>query len=177
MKKVRFKLTAVAALFIGGIILSACDPESKSKDEIAKENARNYLRSELGADAEYYEEVSWGPLEARRLEFNESNAYHRYIDTVQRIEARVNSLNDSITQASVNTSVYQDLAARRDLYQRDLELYKQRETDLRMQYEQHPEFDGYWLEHEYRVKKDPPIRVKILLGDTVKYTPSGLIYR
>lgn len=177
MKNLGFKWSVVTALLVGAFVLPACD-RNRSGKEIAEDNARSYLRGELGADSSDYEEVSWGPLEARRLEFSESKVYHRYVDTVQRFEERVTKLSDSIAHTTASsTPAYMEMTARRDVYQRDLDLYRQREPDLRMRYEQYPEFDGYWIEHQYRVRKDPPIRVKILLGDTVKYTPSGLIYR
>ena len=170
-------MRALAALFVAGMILAACAPDTKRENNPAQENARRYLFNELGSDTAYYEEISWGELEARRLEFNESEAYRRYNDSVQRMEQRMNSLNDSIARATERSSTYTEMTMRRMRYEQDLEQFRQREPDFRRDYEQHPEFDGYWLEHQYRVKKDPPIRVKILLGDTVKYTPSGMIYR
>lgn len=178
MKKVRVKLQAVAALFLCGFIVAACDTGPKTGTEVAQDHARSYLRNELGADSTEYEELSWGPIEQRRLEFNESRMYRMYSDSVQRMEARVAALDDSIAQSNnAQNPAYTGMTSRRDAYMQDMELYRQREPDLMREYEQHPEFDGYWLEHEYRVKKQPAVRVKILLGDTVKYTPSGLIYR
>jgi hypothetical protein len=177
MTQLRFRSVWTTVTLISAVFLLSCDQRARSKDEIARDQARHYLRTELGSDSAEYEELSWGTIEPRRLEFNESKMYRRYSDSVLRMEERVTRLNDSIGQVKdTQATVYNELNSRRTIYQQDLERYRQQEADLRLQYDQHPEYDGYWLQHEYRVK-NKPMRVRILLGDTVKYTPSGLIYR
>lgn len=175
MKQIIFPvLLATAVLF-------SCNEDNKSKSgyDLAKDNARRYVRTDLGTDSTNYEETNWGVVEPRRVDFLESKTYRVYHDTVLLMEERVRMLDDSITieyNTNRESSLWQRLRERRDRFNTELEQFRMRQAERETYYDKYPEYDGYWIYHEYKLNGEPK-RVYILMGDTVKYTPSGLIYK
>lgn len=172
MKKVLFPLAIAATLII------ACDDNKpKTGYDLARDNARSFVRYNLGPDSMNYEEGSWGQIEPRPVDFRVSPVYRVYADSLGWMENRLTLINDSISKVTnTKTPDYLILTTRRDRYQRELEEYRMRESELQRMYNDKPEYDGYWLYHEYILNGEPK-RVYILLGDTVRYTPTNLIYK
>jgi hypothetical protein len=169
-----------ALIFSIGIsfVLIACN---NNKDygayQTAVDNARNYLRSELG-DAANYEEISWGTPEPRKMDWKTSDRYKLYHDTIVMMQDHLKMMNDSLEAelrlSGAESPAYKTLRLRRDGYQMYFTTYSNEVERMKM-YESDPEYRGYWIYHEYNMDGTLK-RVRIIFDDTLNWTASELIY-
>lgn len=162
------------------LLLTACNNgKPYSSDDRAVNNARTYLQKELGNDADKYEEGNWGRVEAREVSFEDSRTYKMFSDTLAVLNARLASMSDSMNaEFAVNgtTPRYQSIKMRRDALAEETIKYQNGELALRQRYQASPEYDGYWIYHEYKLNGEPK-KVYILMRDTANYEPVQVIYK
>jgi hypothetical protein len=166
------------AMGAGALLLSACTDRNNTTGYPARDNARTYLWQELGPDSANYEEVRWGNVEPRRVDFMESNAYRLYSDTLRMMEERLTQMNDSIDnefRTRGNSAMWQNMSTRRDGYTQQISDYRNRQAQLEQQYQNNPEYNGYWIYHEYNVNGQPR-KARIGFGDTTNWTTTDIIY-
>ena len=163
---------------VGAALLTACTDRNNSTGDPARDRARTYLWHELGDDSAHYEEGTWGTVEPRRLEFTQSNAYSLYSDTLRMMEDRLSQMNDSIDNEfrnRGNSALWQNMSTRRDGYTQEITNYRNRQAQLEQQYQNNPEYNGYWIYHEYNVNGQPR-KARIGFGDTTNWTTTDIIY-
>jgi hypothetical protein len=169
-----------AFLFSIGIslLLIACNNNKDyGRYETAIDNARNYLRDDLG-DAANYEEVSWGTPEPRKVEWSGSARYKLYQDTIVMMQDHLKMMNDSleaeIRLSGAESPTYKTMLLRRDGYQMYFTTYSN-EVERLKAYDADPEYRGYWIYHEYNMDGSLK-KVRIIYDDTLNWKPSELIY-
>ena len=167
-------------VIISALLMTACgDNQPKSGYDLAKYNARHYVFSDLGDDSADFEEVSWGQVERRKVNYADSRAYKTYTDSMNLLNVRLKELDDSTNMEFTlrgDSPEYKTLKMRRDAFDREVQLYMNRQSDLEMRYNVDPEYDGYWIYHEYKINGEPR-NVYILLGDTMNYRAIEMIYK
>lgn len=168
----------IFSLSISLLLMTACN---NSKDyganQRAVDNARTYLTTELGDDVSY-EEVTWGVVEPRKVEWKSSNRYKLYQDTIVLMQEQLKVLNDSLTiemqMHGAETPYYKTLELRRDGYQMYYTTYNN-EVERMKTYDNDPEYRGYSIYHEYNMDGSPK-RVRIIFDDTASWHASEIIY-
>jgi hypothetical protein len=171
--------TIILSIGISVLLMTACNNDNKNgSGDRAVDNARNYMRTELG-DGANYEEVSWGKVEPRKVDWKNSKRYRLYQDTLGMMQDHLNMMNDSLDiemRAHGNTTpYYKTLQMRRDGYQMYYNTYSNSEGDLNRTYDGNPEYDGYWIHHEYKVDGQPR-NAYIRFDDTTNYNATDVIY-
>lgn len=161
------------------VLIAACKNNNNPNgvNENALENARLYLTTALGNNSEY-EEVSWGKVEPRKVEWKNSDRYKLYQDTINMMQAQLKVLNDSLDiEMRLNgaeTPYYKTLQMRRDGYQMYYTTYNN-EVERMKAYDSDPEYRGYSIYHEYNMDGSPK-RVRIIFDDTTTWHASEIIY-
>lgn len=170
--------TIIFSVSISLLLMTACNNDKRNgENDRAVENARTYLTTELGEDASY-EEVKWGEVEPRKVEWTNSSRYKIYQDTILLMQDQLRMMNDSleieIQMRREDTPYYKTLKLRRDGYQMYYTTYNN-EVERMKVYDNDPEYRGYWIYHEYNMDGTPK-RARIIFDDTTSWHASEIIY-
>jgi uncharacterized lipoprotein NlpE involved in copper resistance len=173
MKTIIFSLGACL------LLLSACNNKPQTMNDRAVDRARMYLRGQLGSDSANYTEGKWGTVEPRRIDWRNSNRYRLYQDTMTMMQDHLRMMNDSLdAEMQLNgaeSPAYKTMQLRRDGYQMQMNTYQQNEAELNRMYDSQPEYNGYWLYHEYTLDGQPH-RARIGIDDTTNMNATDVIY-
>ena len=97
---------------------------------------------------------------------------------MRMMDERLTQMNDSIDnefRANGRSAAWRDMTARRDAYNQQVFDYRNRQSQLEESYQNNPEYNGFWIYHEYNVNGQPR-RARIGFGDTTNWTTTDVVY-
>lgn len=170
--------TLIFSISISLLLITSCNNRKDyGANETAVNNARTYLTAELG-DGANYEELTWGPVEPRKVEWKSSDRYKVYQDTIVLMQSQLKIMNDSLEAERMmnraETPYYKTLQLRRDGYQMYYTTYNN-EVERMKVYDNDPEYRGYSIYHEYNMDGTPK-KVRVIFDDTTSWNASEIIY-